>query len=127
MTEPRPPLETTVEIQFDTKNALCRVRKAFNDLRREGVSCHLRFTEQTVPSVLAPRPLVFITLKDELAFPSTGSLPVQYVDSDGDLAGCKGLGQMVQILLVQNGLDVEWNLDPEQPIMVLAGTASEKA
>lgn len=80
----------------------------------------MRLTDRTVPMVMVPKPLVFVTLADELAFGKTGTLPVQFVDTDGDDAGCKALGDMARIILEMHGLTVEWGGSFERPLMVLA-------
>ncbi len=109
-----------MEILFDTATALCRLRKAFQMLRSEGISAHMRLPDRTVPMVMAPKPLVFVTLEDELAFARTGTLPVQFVDTFGDDAGCRALGDMARIILEMHGLTVEWGGNFEKPLMVLA-------
>lgn len=109
-----------METLFDAADALLKLRKAFAMLRSEGVSAHMRLTDRTVPMVMVPQPLVFVTLEDELAFARTGTLPVQFVDTFGDDAGCRALGDMARIVLEIHGLTVEWGGSHEKPLMVVA-------
>jgi len=112
-----------MELLFNTTDALRKVRKAFNMLRQEGVAAHMRFaccSTCGTPATFIPRPLVYVLREDELAFKENGILPIRFVDSDDDPTGTRALGDQVRIILVMNGLEVEWNGDSSRPIMVMA-------
>ena len=112
-----------MEFLFNTTEALCKLRKAFNDLRREGVSAHMRCAcckTCGAPMPVVPKPFVYVTREDELAFQSAGILPIHYIDTDGSDTGCMALGQQVRIILEIQGLTVEWEENPWTPIIVMA-------
>lgn len=109
---------------FDTREALRQVRRAFNMLRREGVSVHMRYVccmACGVPETPFSCSIVYVLREDELGFKATGVLPVYFRSSNhGDRSGARALGDQVRIALEVTGLRVEWSGDPDHAILVMA-------
>jgi len=108
---------------YNTDEALRKIRTAFKVLRQEGVQAQTRYVccEQCgrpVASYFIPH--VYILREDEMEFRVTGVLPVHYRSPDPDPASQRALGDQVHILLKLNGLEVEWNGDPNHVVMVMA-------
>lgn len=113
-----------MDTHYDTREALRKIRKAFNLLRREGLSVHMRYV-CCVSCGLPEAPffcsLVYVLREDELAFKSVGILPVYFrCAHHGDRRGTRALGDQVRIALELAGLRVDWSGDPEHAVMVMA-------
>lgn len=116
--------ETTVDLNFDTTDALHKLRQAFNLLRKEGLSVHMRYvccSSCGLPEAPFFCSLIYVLREDELAFKSVGVLPVYFRCANGsDRRGTRALGDQVRIALEMSGLKVEWSGNPDQAILVMA-------
>ena len=112
-----------METLFDTSDALRKIRKAFNAMRKEGISAHMNYmccnrcARAAAPMFAS---LVYYHPKDAKAFREDGVLYIRFISSDGDEEATCALGDQVRILLEINGLEVEWDGSPDKAIMVLA-------
>lgn len=109
---------------YDTRDALRKIRKAFNMLRQEGVQAQMRYVccmQCGAPEVPFFSPLVYILREDELEFRAIGVVPVYFRNPDSsDLPGTHALGDQVRIALEMSGLRVEWSGNPDHAVMVMA-------
>ena len=120
--------EDFMDTIFDTRDALRKLRQAFNLLRGEGLSVHMRYVccMSCCMSCGAPEApffssLVYILREDELAFKSVGVIPVYFRCANrGDRRGTRALGDQVRIALEISGLRVDWSGDPDHAVIVLA-------
>lgn len=109
---------------YNTRDALRKIRKAFNMLRREGLQAEMRYVccmSCGAPEGLLFSPLVYILRDDEMEFRATGVIPVHFQNSDSsDRRGSRALGDQVRIALEVSGLRVDWSGEPTHAVMVMA-------
>jgi len=109
---------------YDSRDALRKIRKAFNMLRQEGIQTQMRYVccmSCGAPEAPVFSPLVYILREDELEFRAIGVVPVYFRNPErSDLLGARALGDQVRIALEISGLTVEWSGNPDHAVMVMA-------
>ena len=109
---------------YNTRDALRKIRKAFNLLRLEGVQTEFGYVccmSCGKPEAPLFSPLVYVLREDEMDFGATGVVPVYFLNPDNnDRRGTRALGDQVRIALEMSGLQVDWSEDPTRAVMVLA-------